>query len=111
VLTSASFATSASQRECSENNTLNGSARQQTWQERLWGMAARRGGKPLKTDDLPDHDEDSNFVFSRRRTLTAKAALEPRLRCTEVDENGEPVITDGEFKKTELIARVSEGAA
>jgi len=68
-------------------------------------MASRSGGA-LKADDLPDHDEDSNFVFSRRRTLTAKAALEPRLRCTEVDEHGEPVITDGEYKKSELIAKV-----
>ena len=37
----------------------------------------------------------------------AKAATEPRLRCTEVDENGEVILMDGEFKKTELIAKVS----
>ncbi|SPO00012.1 probable Mitochondrial inner membrane magnesium transporter mrs2 [Cephalotrichum gorgonifer] len=73
-----------------------------TWQERLWGMAARRGSKPLKPDDLPGRDDD---MFSPRRTMSAKAALEPRVRCTEVDENGETTITDGEFKKTELIAK------
>lgn len=39
--------------------------------------------------------------------MTAKAAAEPRLRCTEVDENGEVILVDGEFKKTELIAKVS----
>ena len=78
--------------------------RQLTWQERLWGMAARRGSKPLNPDDLPGREDD---MFSPRRTMSAKAALEPRVRCTEVDENGETTITDGEFKKTELIAKVS----
>ena len=68
-------------------------------------MAARRGGKPLKPDDLPGRDDD--LMFSPRRTMSAKAALEPRVRCTEVDEHGETTITDGEFKKTELIAKVS----
>lgn len=67
-------------------------------------MAARRGSKPLKPDDLPGRDDD---MYSPRRTMSAKAALEPRVRCTEVDENGETTITDGEFKKTELIAKVS----
>lgn len=38
--------------------------------------------------------------------MTSKAALEPRLRCTEVDENGEVILVDGEFKKSELIAKV-----
>lgn len=82
-----------------------GEERQLTWQEKLWGMAARRGGKPLKPDDLPGRDDD--LMFSPRRTMSAKAALEPRVRCTEVDEHGETTITDGEFKKTELIAKVS----
>jgi magnesium transporter len=38
--------------------------------------------------------------------MAAKAASEPRLRCTEVDENGNVILVDGEFKKTELIAKV-----
>jgi magnesium transporter len=42
-------------------------------------------------------------MFTNRRAL---AALEPRLRCTEVDENGNVILVDGEFKKTELIAKV-----
>jgi len=37
--------------------------------------------------------------------MAAKAALEPRLRCTEVDEYGKVILVDGEFKKTELIAK------
>lgn len=48
-------------------------------------------------------------MFNRRRIQTAKAALEPRLRCTEVDETGKVILNDGEFKKSELIARVWDG--
>lgn len=79
-----------------------------SWQERLWGIAARRGDKPLKPEDLPGQEdfEHGSSMFTARRIMTAKAAAEPRLRCTEVDENGEVILVDGEFKKTELIAKV-----
>ncbi|OAA74982.1 inner membrane magnesium transporter MRS2 [Akanthomyces lecanii RCEF 1005] len=77
-----------------------------SWQERLWGMAARRGFKPLKPDDLPGGDEfEHGSMFNSRRVMTAKAAAEPRLRCTEVDEHGQVILVDGEFKKSELIAK------
>lgn len=80
-----------------------------TWQERLWGLAARRGAKPLKPDDLPGHDDfEHGSMFNSRRVMTAKAAAEPRLRCTEVDENGQVILVDGEFKKSELIAKVRD---
>ncbi|CAK7223672.1 magnesium ion transporter [Sporothrix curviconia] len=62
----------------------------------------------LLPGDLPDHGAGADFasvMFNARRLQTAKAALEPRLRCTEVDENGEVILVDGEFKKTELIAK------
>lgn len=80
-----------------------------TWQERLWGATAKKGGKPLHPNDLPDHDNSDHgpSMFNNRRTLAAKAALEPRLRCTEVDEHGKVILVDGEFKKTELIAKVA----
>ncbi|GJN67326.1 magnesium ion transporter [Purpureocillium lilacinum] len=81
-------------------------AREPTWQERLWGSSARKGAKPLKPDDLPSHDDfEHGSMFTNRRMMAAKAALEPRLRCTEVDENGKVILVDGEFKKTELIAK------
>ena len=35
-----------------------------------------------------------------------KAPNELKLRCTELDENGKVTVVDGEFRKTELIARV-----
>jgi hypothetical protein len=57
-------------------------------------------------DDNDNGDGDGDGVFAPRRSLSAKAALEPRLRCTEVDEHGNFTAVDGEFKKTELIAKV-----
>ncbi|EXF84650.1 CorA-like Mg2+ transporter [Colletotrichum fioriniae PJ7] len=78
--------------------------RRRTWKEKLWGIRSWGGAKALKPNDLPFHDEGGS-MFNNRRVLTAKAALEPRLRCTEVDENGEVILVDGEFKKTELIAK------
>ncbi|KAL2104895.1 hypothetical protein VUR80DRAFT_9373 [Thermomyces stellatus] len=99
---SAAFTTTTRCANGSNNSQRDQGERQLTWQEKLWGMAARRGSKPLKPDDLPGRDDD---MYSPRRTMSAKAALEPRVRCTEVDENGETTITDGEFKKTELIAK------
>lgn len=79
-----------------------------SWQERLWGIGVRKGAKSLKPDDLPSRDDmdHGSSMFNNRRILSAKAALEPRLRCTEVDENGKVILMDGEFKKTELIAKV-----
>ncbi|KAK6189450.1 hypothetical protein LQW54_013257 [Pestalotiopsis sp. IQ-011] len=78
-----------------------------TLKEKLWGPRTRKLPNALKPDDLPEHDEDgdNNSMFNTRRQRAQQAALEPRLRCTEVDENGNAILVDGEFKKTELIAR------
>jgi magnesium transporter len=78
-----------------------------TWNS-FFKFAGRKNDKALKPDDLPNHDEfgDNSSIFNNRRTLAAKAASEPRLRCTEVDEHGNVILVDGEFKKTELIAKV-----
>lgn len=86
--------------------------KQTTWQERIWGMGSRKPAKPLEPDDLPngDGDGENNSMFNIRRQLSQKAALEPRLRCTEVDETGNVIVVDGEFKKSELIARVRFGS-
>jgi magnesium transporter len=79
-----------------------------SWQERLWGASAKKGGKPLKPDDLPGRGDDCDHgaMFNYPRSVSAKMSLDPRLRCTEVDENGKVILVDGEFKKTELIAKV-----
>ncbi|KKA28071.1 hypothetical protein TD95_004878, partial [Thielaviopsis punctulata] len=73
--------------------------RPMSWRERIFNMRL----KAMDKDDAQTMED--TYMFSSRRTLAAKAALEPRLRCTEVDENGEVSLTDSEFKKTELIAK------
>jgi magnesium transporter len=64
----------------------------------------------LRPDDLPSTlfgSEESNdtSMFSLGRHISAKAAAQPKLRCTELDENGNVVLASGEFKKSELIAK------
>lgn len=80
-----------------------------SWRERVWGPRLQKSPEDLKPDDLPDPVEDggeNNSMFNTRRQRAQQAALEPRLRCTEVDQHGNAILVDGEFKKTELIARV-----
>ncbi|KAK2060915.1 cora-like Mg2+ transporter [Colletotrichum caudatum] len=97
------FSTTCARRDACDEDS---STPRRTWKERLWGIRGRGGSKALKPNDLPFHDDgEAGSMFNSRRILTAKAALEPRLRCTEVDENGEVILVDGEFKKTELIAK------
>ncbi len=95
---------SASAAASSSASTLaspSASAYKQPWHERLFGR-----GLEGMTDDEPAGSGDFSTMFNARRLQTAKAALEPRLRCTEVDENGRVTMREGEFKKTELIAKV-----
>lgn len=73
--------------------------RRQTESQRLWGPNAV---KPDFRSRSSDELDDSIFTTGRR----AKAALEPVLRCTEVDEKGDAILIDGAFKKSELIAKV-----
>ncbi|KAK3330975.1 hypothetical protein B0H66DRAFT_490852 [Apodospora peruviana] len=74
------------------------------WKEWLFGPGAKRGRSELKQEDLMSMEEVSGSIFPRR-SLTAKAALDPRLRCTEVDGNGDVIMVEGELKKSELIAK------
>lgn len=78
------------------------------WLKHLWGYK-QGGGRRLKADDLPlgSMVEDSNEnMFSLGRNMLVKTANEPKLRCTEFNENGDVVLVNSEFKKTELIAKV-----
>lgn len=62
----------------------------------------------MKPDDLPlGPFLEDGAPLGRGKITTAKPSLEPRLRCTEFDENGNVTLVNGEFKKTELIAKVS----
>jgi magnesium transporter len=83
------------------------------WHQKLWGVTSSKGGRPLRPDDLPStlfgsEEGSDTYMFSLGRTISAKAAAQPKLRCTELDENGNVVLASGEFKKSELIAKVYE---
>lgn len=77
-----------------------------TWQEWIFGPDQKKQSDPLKEGDIRVRLEEESGSIFQRRSLTAKAALDPRLRCTEVDGNGKVITVDGELKKSELIAKV-----
>jgi magnesium transporter len=52
-------------------------------------------------------DEGTEGMFNIGRSLSAKATNELRIRCTEFDINGDVTLVNGEFRKQELIAKVS----
>jgi magnesium transporter len=78
------------------------------WMDKLRHHARRGEGGKLRPDDLPRGREDSTetSVFSLGRVVSAKAAAQPKVRCTELDEYGNVTLASGEFKKSELIAKV-----
>jgi magnesium transporter len=98
-------------RYASSGRTPGGDCNKPTWQEWLFGPDPKKEGEPLKDGDIGVLLEDESGSIFRRRSLTAKAALDPRLRCTEVDGNGKVVMVDGELKKSELIAKVRHASA
>lgn len=76
--------------------------------QKLWGSRKRNGAATLKPNDLPDLPgflDDANGTVLGRSKL-GKASNEMKLRCTELDENGTVTLMNGEFKKSELIAKV-----
>lgn len=98
---SATNSVAASRWFVSSEDTDDGT-RKKTSSERLWGPNA------VKPDFQSQNTEElEGSIFTSSMGRRAKAALEPVLRCTEVDEKGDAILTDGAFKKTELIAKVS----
>ncbi|KAL8998980.1 MAG: hypothetical protein Q9169_002086 [Polycauliona sp. 2 TL-2023] len=73
---------------------------------RLW-QNKRTGHPTLKDGDLPPLPSflDEANGTSLGRSKAGKAANELRLRCTEINENGDVTLVNGEFKKSELIAK------
>lgn len=62
-------------------------------------------GKPNRSGPaLIDDGTESSFNIGRG--LVSKATNELRLRCTEFDNNGNVTLVNGEFRKSELIAKV-----
>lgn len=77
------------------------------WLRRAFGRKVNRR-RPLKGVDTPHGDEGVEVpAYALGRTMSAKTANEQKLRCTEFDENGNVVLVNGEFKKSELIAKAS----
>lgn len=76
--------------------------------KRLWRPTERTEKTNLKSTDLPPLpgflDDVGGTSLSRNKP--GKAANEMKLRCTEFDSQGRVTFMDGEFKKTELIAKV-----
>lgn len=75
---------------------------------RPWKDKWRNERSALKSSDspaLPSFLDDAGSTnFGRRKAV--KGGNELKLRCTEFDENGNVTFMDGEFKKSELIAKV-----
>ncbi|KAL4917749.1 hypothetical protein BDW62DRAFT_183249 [Aspergillus aurantiobrunneus] len=65
----------------------------------------RRKKQAAETRSGPSLLDDTDGGLSLARALAAKASNEPRLRCTEFDVNGNVTLINGEFKKSELIAK------
>ena len=76
----------------------------------LWRRpwVSRKGRPDLRSNNsvpLPSFlDDTASTSIGRRKAV--KGANELRLRCTEFDENGNVTFMDGEFRKSELIAKV-----
>lgn len=84
------------------------STRNRSILRRFWDF--RRKKPAAETRKPPSLLDDTDGGLSLARALAAKASNELRLRCTEFDMNGNVTLMNGEFKKSELIARVSVGA-
>ena len=77
-----------------------------TWWEDLKGRTKHKGGGGGQGGGFCGEDPEVDFWTDSSLLSRAKAPNELKLRCTELDENGKVTVIDGEFKKTELIARV-----
>lgn len=73
-----------------------------------WPPTKKPGESALRPDDLPllpSFLNDANGSILGRSKV-GKPSNELKLRCTEVNENGDVTLVNGEFKKSELIAKV-----
>ena len=75
--------------------------------KRFWHLKREKPDSALKPNDLPPLpsflDDAAGTTLDRSK---GKAANELKLRCTEINEKGEVTPASGEFKKSELIAKV-----
>ena len=112
---SSSSSSSSSSRACSIANpkrqpqpsrsfSISPANREGFWR-RLRPQPKSSGSRNLLQDDLPPLPgflDDSVGLGGRK----IKPSNELKLRCTEFDENGNVTLVNGEFRKSELIAKV-----
>lgn len=73
---------------------------------KIWGRrTADAGVQPDGPPPLPSFLDDANGT-TLGRSKAGKGTNELKLRCTEFNEDGKVTLVNGEFKKTELIAKV-----
>ena len=88
-------------------DTRDASSNSRPFLQRWWHPKSKRLQAALESDDLPALPgllDDSRGSITGRSV--GKAPNELKLRCTEFDENGKVTLMSGEFKKSELIAKV-----
>ena len=75
----------------------------------LWGLKKQKPVVHRQRSDLPPRASflDDNGGLGR----VSRPTNELKLRCTEFDESGNVTLINGEFKKSELIAKVRCSAA
>ena len=83
------------------------STEEQPFLQKLWERR-RTANKSFKDGELPPPPSflDDASGASLGRSKAGKAANELKLRCTEINESGDVTLVNGEFKKSELIAKV-----
>ena len=69
--------------------------------------AQKQTKNPRNPDDLPPISGFLDDAHSGLDGRIIKPSNELKLRCTEFDENGNVTLVNGEFKKSELIAKYS----
>ena len=73
----------------------------------IWDLFGRKKRQSARKDVSDTNSPLSSFLDeSAGLGKIAKPMNELKLRCTEFDENGKVTLMNGEFKKSELIAKV-----
>lgn len=88
--------------------TRHASTNRRPFLKRLFDFQRTKSAEYQKARNLgPTLIDDGDGIFNIGRGLAAKASNELRIRCTEFDMNGNVTLVNGDFRKSELIAKVS----
>ncbi|KAK8215973.1 inner membrane magnesium transporter mrs2 [Phyllosticta capitalensis] len=76
-----------------------------SWMDFAWAKKRKAAVGRLQPDDLPQRKDGFAPDETGNMARVLRPINEPRLRCTEFDENGNVTLVNGEFRKSELIAK------